>query len=70
MSATISDDITRDMVVAAVEQQTGKKVTDIRTVYDGTKFKGFEITFDSQSSSKTAFKPSKEFIVETFGAEE
>lgn len=70
MSANISDSVVRDMVVAAVERQTGKKVTDIRASYDGTKFNGYQITFDPNSTNKTAFKPSKEFIVEKFGAEE
>lgn len=67
MSAVISDSIVRDMVVAAVEKQTGKKVTDIRTSYDGTKFNGYQITFDPAEKSKVVpFKPTKEFIVNNF----
>jgi hypothetical protein len=67
MSAIISDSVVRDMVVAAVEKQTGKKVTDIRTSYDGTKFDGYQIIFDPNEKSKVVpFKPSKEFIVTNF----
>ena len=67
MSANISDSVVRDMVVAAVERQTGKKVTDIRTSYDGTKFNGYQITFDPTDKSKVIpFKPSKEFIITNF----
>ena len=73
MTANISDDVVRHMVVAAVEKQTGRQVTDIRTKYDGTKFDGYQVTLDPgtvATPKKHSFKPSKEFIVETFGAEE
>lgn len=67
MTANISDNVVRDMVVAAVEKQTGKRVTDIRTLHDGTKFNGYQITFDPNEKSKVVpFKPSKEFIVTNF----
>ena len=72
-TANISDDVVSHMVVAAVEQQTGRRVIDIRTKYDGTNFDGYQVTLDPGTVAtprKQAFKPSKEFIVETFGAEE
>jgi hypothetical protein len=67
MSATIDDTVAMDIVVAAVEHQTGKKVLSIQSLYDGNKFNGFQVTFDPDTKSKILpFKSSKEFIVETF----
>lgn len=70
MTANISSQIAMDMIVAAVEKQTGKQVTDIRIDYEGDKFIGFRIMLNSESIHKAAFKPSKEFIVETFGVDD
>lgn len=73
MTAMISSEVAMNMVVAAVERQTGRQVTDIRVKHDGTKFDGFQLTLDPSTIAtpkKHAFKPSKEFIVEHFGAEE
>lgn len=67
MSATITDTVAMDMVIAAVERQTGKTVANINAMYDGTRFNGFQITFDPTAKGKViSFKSSKEFIVETF----
>ncbi len=71
MTANINSEVAMNMIVAAVERQTGRSVTDIRVKYDGTRFDGFHVIFDATSKSKVVpIKPSKEFIVEHFGAEE
>jgi hypothetical protein len=67
ISATINDTVAMDMVIAAVERQTGKTIASINPSYDGTRFNGFQITFDSVAKPKVVpFKPSKEFIVTNF----
>lgn len=67
MSATINDTVAMDMVIAAIEKQTGKTVSNINPLYDGTRFNGFQVIFDSAVKSKVVpFKPSKEFIVTNF----
>ncbi len=70
MTANISSEVAMNMIVAAVELQTGKQVSDISVKYDGTKFDGFHVTLNPGTIHRKAFKPSKEFIVENFGAEE
>lgn len=71
MTASINDTVAMNIIVAAVERQTGRQVTDIQVKYDGTRFDGFHVTLNSESAvKKAAFKPSKEFIVETFGADD
>lgn len=73
MTANISAEIAQQMIVAAVEKQTGRQVIDIHTKYDGTKFDGYQVILDPTAIAtpkKAAFKPSKEFIVETYGIEE
>lgn len=67
MSATINDTVAMDMVIATVERQTGKTVSSINPLYDGTRFNGFQIVFDSTAKPKVVpFKPSKEFIATNF----
>jgi hypothetical protein len=67
ISATINDTVAMDMVIATIERQTGKTVSGINPLYDGTRFNGFHVTFDSVAKSKVVpFKPSKEFIVTNF----
>lgn len=66
MTATIGPDTANRIIVAAVERQTGRQVSDIRVRYEGEKFSGYYITFDPRIKSKLDFKPSKEFIVNNF----
>ena len=66
MTAIVNDDVVRNMVVAAVERQTGRQVTDIRTKYDGNKFTGYDIVFDPKLKSYHNLRPSKEFILNNF----
>ncbi len=70
MTANITSEVAMNMIVAAVELQTGKQVSDIRVKYDGTKFDGFQVALDPGTLHRKSFKPSKEFIVQNFGAEE
>lgn len=71
MTATIDGALAMKIIREAVEKETGKTVSDIRINYndDGSVFRGFQIIFDPYAK-KQAFKPSKEFIVNHFGAEE
>lgn len=67
MSATIEDSVAMDMIIAAVEKQTGKQVLNIQPLYDGTRFNGFQVLFDSKTTPKVVpFKTSKEFIATNF----
>jgi len=67
MTASITETVALNMIVAAVEKQTGRQVSDIKLKYDGTKFDGFHVTFDAVNISadtvKRPFVPSKEFIL-------
>lgn len=66
MTASVSPNTVTNIIVAAVEKQTGKQVSDIRIKYDGDKFNGYSITFDPKIKSQNTFKPSKEFIATNF----
>ena len=70
MTANIDSDVAMNMIVEVVEKQTGKKVSKITPTYEGGDLNGFHVTFDPNSNTIKAFKPSKEFIVNHFGAEE
>lgn len=66
MIGRISITATTNIIVAAVERQTGRQVSDIKARYNGEKFDGFDITFDPKLKSYQNFKPSKEFVVTNF----
>ena len=66
MTASITDTVATNIIVAAIERQTGKQVSDIQVKYDGTKFAGFCISFDSKIKTKQPFKTTKEFILANF----
>lgn len=66
MTASIGLTTASNIIVAAVEKQTGRQVQDIKVKYNGDKFAGFDIVFDSKMKAQTHFKPSKEFIVTNF----
>jgi hypothetical protein len=67
-TASVNPDTVTNIIVAVVEKQTGRQVSDIRIKYDEDKFDGYSITFDPKikSQSQNKFKPSKEFIVTNF----
>lgn len=69
MGATISELVVKEMVASVVEKQTGKKIKSIDAVYTDGKFNGYTATFYTDIKPQR-FKPSKEFIVENYGAEE
>lgn len=69
MSAIISDQVAKEMVASIVEKQVGKKIKSIDMLYDENKFSGYSITFYNDGIRPQAFKPSTEFIVETYGAD-
>ncbi|MFY8211690.1 MAG: hypothetical protein ACOVLB_03320 [Candidatus Nanopelagicus sp.] len=66
MSATLSEHVVHEMVIKAVEQQTGKKVNKVIVTYDGTKFSGYQVFFDSTEAAKTEFTSSKKFVEERY----
>ena len=66
MTATIGVNTATNIIVAAVERQTGQQISDISVKYDGDKFAGFNLTFDSKIKPKTNFVPTKGFIPMNF----
>ena len=68
MSATLSEKVVHEMVIRAVEAQTGKKVTKVVVNYDGTKFDGYQVFFDTETvKQQPNFKTTKkEFMAETY----
>ena len=69
MSATISEAVTKEMVASIVEKQTGRIIKSMTAVYEDGKFNGYTVMFDANTKVQS-FKPSTQFIVNNFGAEE
>ena len=69
MTASINPRVVTNILVAAVEKQTGRQVSDIKIKYDGDKFDGYTITFDPKLKLPSGFSPSKEFIATNFDDE-
>ena len=69
MTASINSRVASNIIVAAVEKQTGRQVSDIKIKYDGDKFDGYTISFDPKLKTQSSFKPSKEFIATNFDDE-
>ena len=69
MTATINGTVAMQMIQEVVERQTGKTVTNIKPNYNGTCLDGFHVTFDPNSTpttKKSAFKPTREFVLMNF----
>ncbi len=66
MTATIDAEVAKSIIVAAVERETGKQVTDIRVNIVEGELAGFAIKFDPESN-KPVFKPTSEFVPMNFG---
>lgn len=66
MTANIDADVVKNILIAAVERETGKQVTDITINIDKDKLIGVQVKFDPESN-KPVFKPTKEFITMNFG---
>lgn len=69
MTAKIDSKVALQMITAAIEKQTGRKVINISPKIDGNNLTGYHVDFDAYQK-RQAFKPSTEFIVENFGAED
>jgi hypothetical protein len=66
MTANIDADVVKNILIAAVERETGKQVTDITINIDKDKLIGVQVRFDPESN-KPVFKPTKEFMPMNFG---
>lgn len=66
MTANISAEVVKSIIVAAVERETGKQVTDVTVKIEDGKLTGFYIKFNPETN-KPVFKPTKEFIPMNFG---
>lgn len=66
MTANIDAEVVKNILIAAVERETGKQVTDITVNIDKEKLIGVQVKFDPESN-KPVFKPTKEFIPMNFG---
>lgn len=66
MTANIDAEVVKNILIAAVERETGKQVTDITINIDKDKLIGVQVKFDPESN-KPVFKPTKEFIPMNFG---
>ena len=66
MTASIDAEVAKNIIVAAVERETGKQVTDIEVKIEEGELTGFHVKFDPESN-KPVFKPSTEFIPMNFG---
>lgn len=51
MSAKLSETVVHEMVTKAVEAQTGKRVAKVVVNYEGTKFDGYQVFFDTETDS-------------------
>jgi hypothetical protein len=66
MTASIDAEVAKNIIIAAVERETGKQVTDIEVKIEEGELTGFHVKFDPESN-KPVFKPSTEFIPMNFG---
>jgi hypothetical protein len=66
MTASIDAEVAKNIIIAAVERETGKQVTDIEVKIQEGELTGFHVKFDPESN-KPVFKPSTEFIPMNFG---
>lgn len=66
MTAKIDAEVAKSIIVAAVERETGKQVTDIEVNIEEGELTGFDIKFDPESN-KPVFKPASEFVPMNFG---
>lgn len=61
MSALLSPEVVREMVIKEVEAHTGKKVIEIAALYKSGEFDGYQVFFESSTTPKKPVS-SKEFI--------
>lgn len=61
MSALLSPQVVREMVIKEVEAQTGKRVVEIAALYQSGEFDGFQVFFEADTKMRKPMS-SKEFI--------
>jgi hypothetical protein len=66
MTANIDAEVAKNIIVAAVERETGKQVTEIKVNIEQGELTGFSVRFDPESN-KPVFKPTSEFVPINFG---
>jgi len=68
MNATISPVVVEEMIRAAVENQTGKKITKVEIQMDDDgKFAGYAVNFDEVSAKHViAGIPDRTFVPDTY----
>lgn len=66
MTANIDAEVAKNIIIAAVERETGKQVTDIEVEIEEGELIGYSVRFDPESR-KPVFKPSSEFVPMNFG---
>lgn len=66
MTANIDAETAKNIIIAAVERETGKQVTDIEVKIEEGELTGYGVRFDPESR-KPVFKPSSEFVPMNFG---
>jgi hypothetical protein len=66
MTANIDAEVAKNIIVAAVERETGKQVTEIKVNIEQGELTGFSVQFDPESN-KPVFKPTSEFVPMNFG---
>ena len=66
MTANIDAEVAKNIIVAAVERETGKQVTEIKVNIEQGELTGFSVRFDPESN-KPVFKPTSEFVPMNFG---
>ena len=66
MTANIDAEVAKNIIIAAVERETGKQVTDIEVKIEEGELTGYSVRFDPESR-KPVFKPSSEFVPMNFG---
>jgi hypothetical protein len=66
MTADIDAEVAKNIIIAAVERETGKQVTEIKVNIEEGELAGFSIRFDPESN-KPVFKPASEFVPMNFG---
>ena len=67
MNATISPAVAEEMIRAAVENQTGKKITKIEIQLDDGKFAGYIVDFgEAVTKHVIAGSPDRTFVPDTY----
>jgi hypothetical protein len=67
MNANISSTVVEEIIRAAVEAQTGKKIATVEIQMDDNKFNGYTVYFDETSAKHViAGSPDRTFVPATY----